>query len=97
MDTETTYIPVIAIRADQARVNVTFNGQNGDLPDPVSLDASDADVKTWVTEALRGGGIPGIPAGAAVDLSDFKVDRFGSTDARPYALLAVRPKTAFGG
>ena len=80
----------------QARVNVTFRDQNGDLPDPVNFDASDADVKGWLTETIRTGGIPGIPATAQVDLTDYKVDRFGPTEARPYNLLSVRPKTAFG-
>lgn len=46
----------------EARVNVTWNGQNGDLPDTVARDANDEDVKRWITEATRGGGIPGILA-----------------------------------
>ena len=84
------------MEANEARVNVTYSACNGDLPDPVSFDASDADVKTWVTEALRTGGVPGIAAAPNADLTDFVVDRFDSNDARPYRLLQVRPKTPFG-
>lgn len=84
------------VGADQARVNVTYAGSNGDLPDPVSFDANDGDVKGWLTEALRTGGIPGIPAQPAADLRDFVIDRFEANDARPYRLIQARPKTPFG-
>jgi hypothetical protein len=81
----------------QARVNVTWAGLNGDLPDPVSFDASDTDVKRWITEAIQGGGIPGITVGPRdVDLTDFVVDRFAANEARPYPLISIRPKTPFG-
>jgi len=80
----------------QARVNVTFKGANGDLPDSVSFDATDGDVKQWVTEAVRGGGIPGITADAGADFTDFVVDRFAANEARPFNLLQIRPKTPFG-
>lgn len=86
----------IMVGANEARVNVTFGGQNGDLPDTVSVDAADGDVRQWLTEALQGGTIPGIPANATADLRDFVVDRFQATDARPYNLISVRPKTPFG-
>jgi hypothetical protein len=82
--------------ANMARVNVTYGGQNGDLPDPVSFDATDGDVKQWIVESLRTGGIPGIPETHDVDLKDFVVDRFEATEARPYRLLQLRPKTPFG-
>lgn len=84
------------MEAHEARVNVTYNGGNGDLPDPVAFDAGDADVKNWVTEALRGGGVPGIATNGAVDLTDFVVDRFATSEARPYNLIQLRPKTPFG-
>lgn len=82
----------------EAQVNVTFNGGNGELPDPVSFDASDADVRGWVSEALRGNGVPGITVAADmnVDLHDFVVDRFGPTETRPHNLIQLRPKTPFG-
>ena len=81
---------------DEARVNVTWGGQNGDLPDAVSFDATDGDVKQWLTEAIRTGGVPGVVADRNVDLRDFVVDRFEATAARPYRLIQVRPKTPFG-
>ena len=84
------------IAADQARVNITHGGNNGDLPDPVSFDATDADVKAWVTEAVRGGGIPGIPANPNANFADFVVDRFAATGDLPNR-ISVRPKTPFGG
>lgn len=79
----------------EAKVNVTYSGSNGDLPDPVRFDATDTEIKQWVAEAIRGG-IAGIPTDENVDLNDFVIDRFGPTDARPYNLLSLRPKTPFG-
>lgn len=87
---------VRVIRDDEARVNVTWKNQNGDLPDPVFRDAAEGDVKGWVTEAVRHGGVPGIAADVTADFRDYVVDRFPPTEARPYNLIQVRPKTAFG-
>jgi hypothetical protein len=87
---------VQVIRDEEARVNVTYQGQNGDLRDPVFAQSSDGDVKGWVTEAVRNGGVPGIPADGNADFRDYVVDRFGPTEARPYNFIQVRPKTAFG-
>lgn len=84
------------MEADEARLNVTYRGQNGDLPDPVSFRATDGDIRGWVTEAVRTGSIPGIPVDPRADFRDFVVDRFAPTPVRPYALLQVRPKTPFG-
>jgi len=81
----------------EARVNITWNGQNGDLPDMVNFDSTDADVKGWVTEAVRTGGVPGLAADEGINLTDFVVDRFTENDARPYNLIQIRPKTPFGG
>lgn len=85
----------IAPKEDEARVNVTWAGQNGDLPDPVHRDAPDADVKAWAMEAVRAGDVPGV-VGPDANFSDFVVDRFDASDARPYNLIQVRPKTPFG-
>lgn len=84
------------MEAHEARVNITWAGVNGDLPDAVRYDAPDGDIRGWVAEAIRGGDIPGIPADAGVDLRNHIVDRFEANDARPYNLIQVRPKTAFG-
>jgi hypothetical protein len=77
-------------------VNVTWKQQNGELPDPVFRDSSEGDIRGWVTEAVRNGGVPGIPADRDANFQDFVVDRFPPTEARPYNLIQVRPKTAFG-
>jgi len=85
------------MEANEARVNITYLGENGDLPDPVLFDSPDGDVKGWVTEAIANGGIPGIPAAQNPDFTDFVVDRFSANDERDYNLIQVRPKTPFGG
>ena len=84
------------MRENEARLNITWAGDNGDLPDPVAYDATDADVRQWVTEAVRNGDVPGIRADVNADFSDFVVDRFAANDTRPYNLIQIRPKTPFG-
>lgn len=81
---------------NEARVNITWAGQNGDLPDPVRFDATDGDVRQWVAEALRAGDIPGFAPDANVNLQDHIVERYAPTEVRPYNLIQIRPKTAFG-
>jgi hypothetical protein len=85
-----------AIHFNEARVMITWAGQTGDLPDTVAWTASDAQIKGWVTEAVRTGGVPGIERDARADCRDFIVDRFNPNAARPYPLIQVRPKTPFG-
>ena len=80
----------------EARVNVTYMGENGDLPDPVDYDAADGDVKAWVTEAVQNGDVPGIPADPNANFTDFVVDRFDANTEVDYNRLMVRPKTPFG-
>jgi hypothetical protein len=87
---------VRVIQDNEARVNVTWKQQNGELPDPVFRDAAEGDIKGWVTEAVRNGGVPGIEADRDADFRDFVVDRFPPTEARPHHLIQIRPKTAFG-
>ena len=84
------------MEAYQALVNVTYGGKNGDLPDPVNFEASDGDIKQWVTEALQTGGIPGIDTDERADLTDFVVDRFRADATSPTNRLFLRPKTPFG-
>ena len=79
-----------------ARLNITFDGNNGDLPDPVSFDAPDGDIKGWATEAVRNGDVPGIPANHGADFTDFVVDRFSPNEQRDHNLIQLRPKTPFG-
>ena len=84
------------IQVGMAKYNVTFGGSNGDLPDPVSYDATDVALKQMAEEAIRTGYIPGIQADPNVDLDDFVIDRFPATADVPYARLFCRPKTPFG-
>lgn len=81
--------------ATMARLNVTWNGANGDLPDPVAYDMPKEDLIRVAAEAIRGGYIPGIPMDLGVDLTDFEVDRFPATESLPNRLF-LRPKTPFG-
>jgi hypothetical protein len=84
------------MEAFEARVNITYNGQNGDLPDPVNFEAPNGDVLGWITEAVRTGSVPGIAADVTANFQDFVVDRFPANEIRPWNMLAVRPKTPFG-
>jgi hypothetical protein len=84
------------IQDTEARVNVTHGGWNGDLPAPVMRQATDADIKAWVTEAVRTGGVPGIPADPNADFTDFVIDRHGPNEVRTWSAYFVRPKTPFG-
>lgn len=87
---------IAVLGAREARVNVTWKGQNGDLTDTVAVDATNGEVLQWITEAVRTGSIPGITADMRADFRDYVVDRFGANDARPYNLIQIRPKTPFG-
>lgn len=93
MDNEA-LVPVIDNH--MAKLTITYNGQQGDLPDPVSYDATDGDLKQMATESVRQGYIPGIDAAGAADFTDFVVDRFPSRQDVPFNRLSLRPKTPFG-
>lgn len=80
----------------EAIVNVTWKGNNGDLRDPVSFDATDEQIRAWVTEAVRTGSVANIPADPNADFSDFVIDRFALSDETPYNRIFGRPKTPFG-
>ena len=81
----------------QARLNITYGGENGDFVDPITFDSTDGDIKAWAAEAVRNGDVPGIPAQPGVDFTDFVVDRFSANAERDYNLVQLRPKTPFGG
>lgn len=85
------------IAANEARVNVTWNRQNGDLPDPVPLDSADGDILGFVTEAVRGGDVPGVNADPNANFQNYMIERIDPSDAYPFNRILVRPKTAFGG
>jgi hypothetical protein len=83
------------IDMENAHLNITYAGQQGDLPDPMPYDASDADIKRIATEAIHNGDVPGIEADLNADFNDFVVDRFPARDGLPNR-LSLRPKTPFG-
>ncbi|MBI2569422.1 MAG: hypothetical protein HYV63_20600 [Candidatus Schekmanbacteria bacterium] len=80
----------------QARLNITWAGNNGDYPDPVPFDISDGEIRNIAAEAIRTGYVPGIQADVRVNLADFVVDRFGATAEVPWNRIFLRPKTPFG-
>jgi len=84
------------MEAYEAKLNITYKGQNGDLPDPVNFESTNGDVLGWVAEAVQTGSVPGIDADPQADFRDFVVDRFPADQVRPWNLLQVRPKTPFG-
>lgn len=85
-----------AVPDGAARLNVTWAGQNGELPDPVPYDATEGDLKQMAAEAITNGYIPGIGADPNVNLADFVVERYGANDDIPFARVFIRPKTPFG-
>lgn len=92
---ENALVPEVVMPEHMARLTITYKGEQGDLPDPVSFDATDGDLKQVATEAVRAG-IPGIDADPGVDFTDFVVDRFAAKNDVPYNRLSLRPKTPFG-
>ena len=85
------------IGADEARLNITWGGYNGDLPDPVTFEATDIQIFQWASEAVRGGDVPGIPEDDAADFQGYMVARFAATADVPFNRLVLRPKVPFGG
>lgn len=86
----------VPIADNQAQVNITWNSQNGSLPDPVPLDATDDEILQMVTEALRGGGVTNIPADPDADLDGFVLDRCPPAEDRDFHVITLRPKVPFG-
>jgi len=81
---------------NEAKVNLSWGGQNYDLSNPVPLDITDADLKGVLSEVIRAGG-DGIPADQDVGpMANFVVERLGPTARRPHNLIMVQPKTEFG-
>ena len=85
-----------ALVPNMAKLTITYGGQQGDLPDPVSYDSTDADLKQMAAESVRQGYIPGIDAVADVNFTDFVIDRFPARPDVPFNRLSLRPKTPFG-
>lgn len=84
------------VPAQPARLNVTWNGSNGEYVNDIPYDVSDADVKALAQEALESDSIPGIERGAnPIRLNDFVVERFPANGELPNRIF-LRPKTPFG-
>lgn len=83
---------------DQAILTITFAGQQGDLPDFISPDATDEQIRSMATEAVRTGSVPGlaVPEDGAADFSGYVIDRFPPNEVRPHYLRTLRAKTPFG-
>lgn len=80
--------------ANEAVLDIRYDGQQGTAPNPVPFDATDNEVLQWAAESLRAGEVPGIDAVEA-DLDDFVVDRYNAKDGLPNR-LSIRAKTPFG-
>jgi len=81
-----------------ARLMVTYQGVQGDYPDLVDYNSTAEDVKQIITESIRTGFIPNIPANPNInptELQDHVLDRFEATAELPPRLV-LRPKTPFG-
>lgn len=90
-------IPVAVGDMPMARLNITYNGQNGDLLNLVPYDSSDETIKQMAAEAMvQQGQVPGIDAVANADFANFVVDRFPATEGVAFNRLSLRPKTPFG-
>lgn len=87
---------LVEMNVQEARLNITWNGQNGDLVEPVPFDAGEQELKAWAREAILGGSVPGIRTNGRVDLSDYAVDRFRANGTVPYNRIFLRPVTPFG-
>jgi hypothetical protein len=92
---EITLFPVIDFQ-NTARLNITWNGANGELPDRVPRDASDEELKQMAAEALETGYVPGIPEVQDLDLTHYVVHRTAPSAEVPDPYLFVTPKTPVG-
>ncbi len=82
--------------ANEAILNVTWANNNGDLKDPVSFDATEEEIRTWATEAVRNGGVSNIAIDRNVDFTDFIIERYAATEETPFNRIFLRPKANFG-
>lgn len=77
----------------QVTLEVTWNGQQGELPEPVPWEATELELKGMAWQALAEGRVRGVAADPSVDLEGFVVDWIEEDGMRR---IAVRPKTPFG-
>ena len=82
--------------SDRAIVSVTWQGAHGALPDSIAAQTPTLEVLMMLEEAIRTGGIPGIPADLRVDLTDYTIDRPQVAGGDSPQRLIARPKTDYG-
>lgn len=85
------------VQVHMAKLTISYQGMQGDLPDYVPYDATDEAIKAMATEAVSQGYVPGIDAIPNANFADFMVDRFPARGDVQYNRLSLRAKTAFGG
>ena len=85
-----------ALRPGEARLNITFDGQNVDFDAPVPFGASEAELKRWARESIAGGALGAERPAHAVDLDQHVIDRFPATAKVPHNRIFLRPLTPFG-
>ena len=83
-----------------AKLNVTYSGENGDLVDMVPFDTPDDAVIQMAREALQPNeagvqSVPGITPVRDADFTDYRVFRYPAKDDLPNRIV-LRPKTPFG-
>lgn len=92
----TTLNELNALNEDEATLNITWGGENGNLSEPIPFDATNDDIKSWASEAVSHGNVAGIAEDTSVDFGDFEVDRYRANAEKPYNSVFLRPKTPFG-
>lgn len=86
----------VVLNENEARVNITWQGQNYDLQNPMLIDSTDEQIRASVTETVRFGIEGLIPADPNADFTNYVINRFAPTEARPWNAIFVRPKVPFG-
>lgn len=85
----------VVVQDYEALVSVVIGDDAGWLRAPVMKDTTDEAIKTMVTEALRTGGVEGVPA-QNTNITGFAVYRANPTEVMPHATIMLAPKTALG-
>lgn len=83
------------IGEDYAKLNITYAGEQGDLPAPIPFDIDDDEVRRIAAEAIRAGTVPGIDADPTASLDGFIVKPYGARDGLPNRIV-IRPATPYG-
>lgn len=81
-----------------AIVRIQYMGTIGYYKGPFLFSATDEEVRTMATEAVRNGNIDNIPEDPLADFTDFTIDRMVVPEVLPggtHNLISLRPKTPF--